>query len=296
LRYRVSVVVATYRRDKELKQALESLGNQTFSDFEVVLVDDNDNQNWNEIVKRIVNETFEKYPNLHISYFENHPNLGSAATRNKGIAVARGEYVTFLDDDDVYLPQKLANQYEFMNSKSLDYSITNLDLYYEDGRLSEHRVHKYLDKVGQDSLLHLHLMYHLTGTDTLMFTKKYIDSINGFAPIDIGDEFYLMERAIRAGGKFGYLNCCDVKAVVHYGDSGLSSGQQKIQGENNLFEYKKQFFGELKRKSIRYIKMRHYAVLAFAYLRTKNLCAFLKEAFWSFLSSPLDCLKLFFSR
>jgi hypothetical protein len=112
--------------------------------------------------------------------------------------------------------------------------------------------------------------------------------IGGFAPIDVGDEFYLMQRAIAGGGSFGYLPRCDIKAYVHTGESGLSSGDGKIEGENALFCYKKAFFEKLPKKDIRYIKMRHYAVIAYAELRRKKYWRFVWNTLRSFLASPIQ--------
>ena len=290
----VSVIVTTYRRDEYLKRALESLASQTITNFDIILVDDNDESSWNDKVQSIADEFKKKYPQIPLIYIQNHPNLGSAESRNTGVRSSCGDYVTFLDDDDLYLPDKLRNQCEFMISGELDFSITELALYYDDGKYCEYRKRDYLNKNDPESLLQYHMMYHMTGTDTMMFRKSYFESIGGFAPIDVGDEFYLMERAIRGRGKFSCLNCCDVKAFVHRTDAGLSSGQSKIDGENNLFEYKKQFFDEFDRKSVRYIKMRHHAVLAFAYLRNKQRKRFLKESIMSFATDPVCCIKLFF--
>lgn len=291
----VSVIVPTYRRDEYLKRALKSLATQTISDFEIVLVDDNDESSWNDKVERIADEFKKEHPQISLICLQNHPNLGSAEARNAGARMARGDYITFLDDDDIYLPDKLRNQCEFMISGKLDFSITELALYYDDGTFCEYRKRDYLKKSDSRSLLEYHMMYHMTGTDTMMFYKPYFESVGGFAPIDVGDEFYLMERAIQGGGKFSCLNRCDVKAFVHRTEAGLSGGQSKIDGENNLFEYKKTFFAEFERKSVRYIKMRHHAVLAFAYFRRKKIIKFFKEAIVSFAIDPMCCIKLFLS-
>ena len=293
---KVSVVVATYRRDEELKRALTSLATQCFLEFEIILVDDNDHQEWNRKVAQIVDEFKAEHPTVTLIYIQNHPNIGSAKTRNKGINAAQGDYITFLDDDDLYLPEKINAQYSFMVEQALDFSITDLDLYYDDETISEHRTRKYIRNTDSVSLMRYHMMYHLTGTDAMMFAKEYLEKIDGFAPIDVGDEFYLMERAILGGGKFGYLNRCDIKAYVHRGEGGLSSGQGKIDGENRLFEYKQKYFSQLDKKSIRYIRMRHHAVLAFAYARMKRIEEFVREALWSFISSPFACIKLLLER
>ena len=292
----VSVVVATYRRESELKRALKSLAGQTMDAFEIILVDDNDQPEWNEKIRKIAADFQLQHENIPLTYVEDHPNLGSAGARNAGIAVAKGEYVTFLDDDDEYLPEKLAAQYGFMVENALDYSLTELALYFDDGKLSEHRTREYVKKTDVASLLKYHMLYHLTGTDTMMFRRDYLNKIGCFAAINVGDEFYLMERAIRGGGKFDCLARCDVKAYVHTGEGGLSSGQGKINGENRLYEYKKQFFGELDRKSVRYIRMRHHAVLAFAFIRQKKTVKFVKEAALAWMSAPVACVKLFLHR
>lgn len=292
----ISVVVATYRRKRELADALESLAKQTINDFEIILVDDNDEPGWNVAVKQIADAFKLKHPNIPLVFVENHPNQGSAGARNAGIEAAQGQYVTFLDDDDLYLPEKLKNQYDYMVSNGLDYSLTELALYYDDGKPSEYRKRKYVQKTDAHSLLQYHMMYHLTGTDTMMFTKAYLDRIGRFPPINVGDEFYLMERAIRGEGKFGCLDRCDVKAFVHKGEGGLSSGQSKIDGENQLYTYKKQFFSEFDKKSVRYIKMRHHAVLAFAFMRQKKIAKFMKESLLAFVSAPIACVGILLHR
>lgn len=292
----VSVVIATYRRYEELRRALESINSQTHRKFEIIVVDDNDNAKWNGKVAEVVS-TFEEKTGLQVKLIVNHPNLGSAETRNRGINSTNGSYITFLDDDDIYLPARIELQLRCMSEANADYSLMDLGLYNEDGSLSELRVRNYLQGCREEDLLLLHLKYHMTGTDSMMFKTEYLKKIGGFDPINVGDEFYLMMKAIRGGGSFCYAPYNEIKAYVHKGESGgLSSGQQKIKGENDLFEYKKEFFHLLRRKDIRYIRMRHHAVLAFAYLRTRCFFSFFCEGALSFFSAPISCIKLFVSR
>lgn len=291
---KVSIVVPTYRRDKTLINSLRSLAMQTYEDIEVVLVDDNADVTWNGRVSAILKELKESYPSLNIVHITNENNMRSAETRNIGIAAATGEYITFLDDDDMYLPEKVSRQVSFMKKGDYDYSITDLYLYNQNDKLIDRRIRHYIKSESCENLFRYHLMYHLTGTDTMMFKKTYLNAIGGFAPIDVGDEFYLMQRAIDGGGKFGYLPGCDVKAYVHIGDSGLSSGAGKIAGENELYEHKKSFFEKLDKKARKYIEMRHFAVLAFADVRNKKLFAFVRDMFRSFFSAPILCVKMFF--
>lgn len=284
----VSVVVATYKREAELKNALESLAKQTYPNMEIVLVDDNGNDGWNSKVSETVKVFRNRYPKIKLECIVNNSNQGSSKTRNIGIHSANGDYITFLDDDDIYLPDKIRKQVEFMETNQCDYSITDLILYNEDDKKINRRIRSYIKETTVESLRLYHLKYHMTGTDTIMFKKEYLIQIGGFASIDVGDEFYLMQRAIEEGGKFGYLPGCEIKAYVHTGDGGLSSGDGKIKGENALYEYKKTFFDQLEAGDIRYIKMRHYAVIAYAELRRKNYVKFISNALKSFFASPCN--------
>lgn len=288
----VSVVIATYKREAELINALKSLVTQSYENIEIVLVDDNGNAAWNAKVSAIVEMFIADHPSIPLNYIVNNPNQGSAKSRNIGIMAAKGEYVTFLDDDDVYLPEKVKKQVEFMELGNYDYSITDLILYNENDKEIDRRVRTYIKDTSVASLRMYHLKHHMTGTDTMMFKKKYLIKIGGFAPIDVGDEFYLMQRAIEGGGKFGYLPGCEIKAYVHTGEGNLSSGDSKISGENALYEYKKNFFDHLDAPAKRYIKMRHYAVIAFAEIRRKKIISFGIHATKSFFCAPLAFFKM----
>ena len=290
----VSIIVATYRRDDSLKFAIQSLMNQSYKNIEVIIIDDNADNYWNKKVENVYNE-FKSDKRLR--YIKNDGNLGSAKTRNVGIYSSKGEYVSFLDDDDIYLPKKIENQVNKMIKMNADYSITNLTLYYENEEaVVEVRNRDFLIDCDPKDLLKLHLMYHLTGTDTMMFKRDYLVKIGGFDPIDVGDEFYLMHKAILANGKFLYIPESNVNAYIHRGEGGLSSGKGKIDGENKLFRFKEDYFDILSKKDVKFIKMRHYAVLAFAYYRLNMKSTFIKYALISFIQSPMQCLDLFISR
>ncbi len=293
---KVSVVVATYRQEESLKKALQSLAEQTYDDFEVVLVDDNGVEEWNARIKNIVDEFTVNNPKVDIKLLVNNPNQGSARTRNRGISFASGEFVTFLDDDDVYLPNKILNQVTKMSQEDADYGLTDLCLYSESGKLIDKRIRKYIKNTDSKSLMEYHYMFHMTGTDSMMFKKNYLEGIGGFNEQDLGDEFYLMQKAIAGEGKFCYVPVCDIKAVVHVGENGLSSGQNKIKCEEMMYEHKKEYFPNLSKKARRYIKMRHYAVLAFAGLRMKKFGYTLKNGFASFFTAPIACIKLIIGR
>ena len=155
----VSVVVATYKREVELKNALESLAKQTYPNMEIVLVDDNGNDEWNSKVSEIVEVFRNRHPKIMLEYIVNNPNQGSAKTRNIGIHSANGYYITFLDDDDIYLPDKICKQAEFMETNQYDYSITDLLLYNEADKEIDKRIRSYIKETTVESLRMYHLKY-----------------------------------------------------------------------------------------------------------------------------------------
>lgn len=287
----VSVIVATYRREDTLKNALLSLQHQTYKNFEVILVDDNGCENWNDKVRNVVNE----FNNLNIRLIINSPNQGSAKTRNIGIEAAKGDYITFLDDDDIYLPEKIEKQVNYMHKEKVDFCITDLYLYNEDEKLVDKRIRNYIKSKDKKSLLIYHLMYHMTGTDTLMFKTEFLMKIGGFPLIDVGDEFYLVLRAIENECKLAYLPGCDVKAYIHSENGGLSTSESKIKGENILYEKKKSYFEKLDYSVVKYIKMRHYAVLAVANKTCGKYGEMFVNLIKSFVSTPVGFVKLFIS-
>lgn len=288
----VSVVVATYRRDAELRRALVSLARQSYPAVEVILVDDNGAPDWNRRVAETVAAFRAEWPTVPVRLIVDRERLGSAGARNAGIAAAGGTYTTFLDDDDEYLPDKIARQVAFMEQGRYDYSITDLVLYGDDGHRIGCRTRTYIQDTSPEALRLYHLKYHMTGTDTLMFRTDHLRRLGGFDPIDIGDEFYLVHKAIEAGGRFGYLPGCDVKAYVHAGSTGLSGGATRVAGEQALYAYKKRYLAGLGRRDVRYIRMRHCAVLAFAHYRARRYGAFLLYGCRAVLTAPVACLRM----
>ncbi len=97
----VSVVIPTYNRASLLGEAIKSVLDQTYSDYEIIVVDDGSTDNTRDIVNQF------KVENLRYFYQE---KKGVSVARNRGIHEARGQYIAFLDSDDLFLPEKLKLQ------------------------------------------------------------------------------------------------------------------------------------------------------------------------------------------
>lgn len=105
---KVSVVIPTYNRAEFITSAIESVLNQTFRDFELLVVDDGSTDRTGEIVALI------RDPRL---IFIRQGNAGRSNARNRALALARGAYIAFLDSDDLYLPSKLDLQVQYMDMR-----------------------------------------------------------------------------------------------------------------------------------------------------------------------------------
>lgn len=110
---KVSVIIPTYNRSSLISAAIGSVLSQTYIDYELLVIDDGSTDATAEIVRGIQSDK------LRYVYQE---NLGRSAARNHGIRLAEGEYIAFLDSDDLFTPTKLAEQVRFLDNNA-DYGL-----------------------------------------------------------------------------------------------------------------------------------------------------------------------------
>ena len=103
---KVSIIVPMYNAASFLKETLDSILNQTFTNFELILIDDCSKDNTLEIANSFSD------PRIYI--VKNEKNLGAGGTRNKGIKLAQSTYIAFCDAEDIMFPNRLEEQYNFM--------------------------------------------------------------------------------------------------------------------------------------------------------------------------------------
>jgi glycosyltransferase involved in cell wall biosynthesis len=100
----VSVIIPTFNRARQVQAALTSVLTQTYPNFEVIVVDDGSTDETREAVERVIEQQHSN--SKRVRYFF-QPNQGQSAARNKGVDAALGQWLGFLDSDDVWLPEKL---------------------------------------------------------------------------------------------------------------------------------------------------------------------------------------------
>lgn len=116
-----SVVIPVYNCEKYIEETLKSVINQTFSDFEVIIVNDCSTDNSLRVIEEIAKE------DVRIKVFSNEKNNGVAATRMKGVSEAKSDYIAFLDADDVWKPTKLEKQIDFILKNNAEFVYTGYD-------------------------------------------------------------------------------------------------------------------------------------------------------------------------
>ena len=265
----VSVIIPSYKRKPEMVlRAINSVLNQTYGNIEIVLVDDNAKEEHKEYRNQL-EKAITELNSKKVVLIKNEKNIGGALSRNEGIFASRGNYITFLDDDDMYESNKIERQLSYIVENDLDVCISDLSIYNEKEKLIDYRDHKDIESFDCEYLYRYHLTKQITGTPTFMFKSDVIKKIGGFDDAIMGQEFYLMAKTIKSNAKIGYFPESNIRAY-RYDIEAISTGKNKIIGEKRLYKFKKSNFPLLNFKEKNYIRCRHYAVMSVAYKRNKK--------------------------
>ncbi len=199
----VSVIIPTYNRPKYLKLTLQSILDQTYKDIEIIVVDDGSPNDAAEMVCK---------PLEKVSYYKIENSGGPAKPRNFGISKARGKYIAFTDDDDIWMPDKLEQQVDILDSDS-DYGLVHgyCEVINEDGELTGEVV----GKPGSPDVKHGDVKLGMIGNWTLMtatplLRKIIVDEVGAFN-----------EQMPPAGEDVEYWTRCSMITKFYYLDKAL---------------------------------------------------------------------------
>ena len=113
----VSIIMPTYNCGEFIEKTINSIINQTYTNWELIIVDDCSNDNTKEVLKKYEADK-------RINYIKLTKNSGAAVARTKAIKRANGNYIAFLDSDDLWYPDKLTKQLKFMKENNYDFTCT----------------------------------------------------------------------------------------------------------------------------------------------------------------------------
>lgn len=163
----VTVIIPTYNRDWIIQQAIDSVLDQDFNDYELIVVDDGSEDNTLEILKAYG----KAITVLHQS------NKGVSAARNRGIDAAAGRLIAFLDSDDLWLPKKLSTQVKFFENNADALINQTQEIWIRNGRRAnpKKRHHKFSGMIFERSL-----ELCLVSPSAVMVARELFDSVGVF--------------------------------------------------------------------------------------------------------------------
>lgn len=166
--YLVSIIMPCYNSAETLEESIESVLAQTYSNFELILVDDGSIDQTLEIINRYL--VYDK----RVRFFRTKCNSGAAVARNIAIENANGTFIAFLDSDDVWMPEKLEKQILFM--------VTN-DLYFTYSNYYVNKNNKIISYKPRDSVSYNNLLVdNCIGCLTVVYNCKKLGKV--FMPLD----------------------------------------------------------------------------------------------------------------
>ena len=114
----VSIIMPMYNTGAMSSESIDSIIAQTYTDWELIVVDDCSTDNTDEVIKPYLTDG-------RIKYYKNEKNSGAAVSRNHALREAKGKWIAFLDSDDLWMPDKLEKQIRYMEMNSYHFSYTN---------------------------------------------------------------------------------------------------------------------------------------------------------------------------
>lgn len=272
----ISVIVPFYNRIKFTLEAINSVLNQTFKDFELLLIDDGSVED----LKSFIDLSNDKIKYYRLSH------KGISHTRNFGISVASGKYIAFLDSDDLFIPEKLELQYNLMVKNNIMFSHSS---YYQINNCSKRTSFinsgKFSGHVYPDILWDCPI-----ATTTVMIKADVIKSYKFEEDIDIGEDIILWTRLSKEYKLFGIEKPL---SLIRFNKEGSTSQLplKQLRGGLDIINYSMKYDKNLSK----FFKIRKlssvYLLISRLYFRTNkriSLIYFFKSLLiWPFNKRPL---------
>lgn len=192
---KVSVIVPTYNREKEIEKCVSSILNQTLDDFELIIIDDGSTDNTKNIINRFNDD--------RLIYIK-RDNHGIGSSRNYGIDLSKGEYLAFVDSDDYISEECLEKMYNKAKIEKLDIVVCDYYNFYQNGEINRENISSFDNtnlKDKKELLLEINL-----GPCNKLFNKKLFSKDMRF-PEDIKyEDIALVCRLLKKANKIGKID------------------------------------------------------------------------------------------
>ena len=208
----VSIILPTYNREHVISRSIDSVISQTYSNFELIIVDDGSTDNTSDILKKYEGK---------VEYIK-QKNSGVSSARNTGIKLAKGEYIAFIDSDDQWLPTKLQRQIEYFMSHSRDgLSMVCTDVTIIDTDGNPHERRRFMPKTSSCLLDTVDIFKDpYLGLPTVILKSCYLTSDNVFDESLRSAEDIDLYLRLSLSGKAGYLH--EKLVNIHQSHNSLS--------------------------------------------------------------------------
>ena len=211
----VSIIMPYFKKRNYIKKSISSVINQTYQNFEIIIVYDDQNFDDFEFINSI------KKLDKRIFVIYNSNNVGAGISRDIGIKYARGHYIAFLDCDDIWMKNKLAMQIKFMKNKKADFSFTSYDII-------NYKNKKIGIRLAKPTLIYQDLLKSCDiGLSTVMAKRKLFNNNCKFPNLKTKEDYVLWLQLAKKKIIFHGLNKSLTKWMVTK-DSLSSNSKQKI--------------------------------------------------------------------
>lgn len=190
----VSVIIPVYNRVEQLKRAIESVINQSFADFELIIIDDGSSLD----IKSVISS----FNDNRIVYLKNEQNKGVSYSRNRGILSSKGKYISFLDSDDKWFKRKLEEQVKFFKENRELRLVHTEEIWIKNGkRMNQKKRHK----KSSGDIFERSLELCLISPSTVMIKREIFDKYGYFdESLPVCEDYDLWIR-ITAFEKIGFI-------------------------------------------------------------------------------------------
>ncbi len=211
----VSVVVPVYHAERYMEETMDCVRAQTYTNWELLLVVDGPEDPTVEVIQKYLEKTGEK----RIHLFIQEKNQGAALARNRGMSEAKGRYIAYLDADDLWKPDKLEKEVDFMRQKDAAFAFTGYEFADEDGK-GTGKVVRVPEKLTYKEALKNTTIF----TTTVMFDTKKIDKAMLEMPNMKSEDTALWWKVLRSG----YVAYGLDENLVYYRRPSVSLSSNKI--------------------------------------------------------------------